>query len=212
MRVGRIQQVGTPTDLYGHPNNLFVAGFIGSPAMNFLPGHYDGHRLRTPIGEVGVPREMRQRHRRVRPEHFDDAGLVTPAARGHIFKTKIDVLETPGSDTYAHFTVDSDQASSRELPLNHETLRPSAWQLTLTAVGMVAVVNSVVIGACAGLAVRELAIGSLVVVLAVGATTGVATLLMRRTTDGLRTRTAHSASTGPRPSARHSNGDRRAEP
>jgi hypothetical protein len=64
--------------------------------------------------------------------------------------------------------------------LHHETLQPSAWQLTLTAAGIVAVVNSVVIGACAGLAVRELAIGSLVVVLAVGAITGVATLLMQR--------------------------------
>ncbi|HKO27926.1 MAG TPA: hypothetical protein VJU80_10750 [Solirubrobacteraceae bacterium] len=42
MRVGRIQQVGTPADVYEHPVNLFVAGFIGSPAMNFLPGQLDG--------------------------------------------------------------------------------------------------------------------------------------------------------------------------
>ena len=37
-----IQQVGTPQELYDHPANLFVAGFIGSPAMNFLPGEVDG--------------------------------------------------------------------------------------------------------------------------------------------------------------------------
>jgi hypothetical protein len=78
---------------------------------------------------------------------------------------------------------------------------------------MVAVVNSVVIGPCAGLAVRKLAIGSLVVVLAVGAITGVATLLMqrrhhRRAMDAY----SQSASTGPRPSSRHPNGDRRGEP
>src|SRR3954464_11161173 len=51
MRAGRIQQVGTPTHLYDEPVNLFVAGFIGSPAMNFLPGQLDGDQLRTPIGD-----------------------------------------------------------------------------------------------------------------------------------------------------------------
>src|SRR5690349_24307736 len=54
MRLGRIQQVGTPIDLYEHPDNLFVAGFIGSPSMNFLPGELDGDRLRTAIGDLKV--------------------------------------------------------------------------------------------------------------------------------------------------------------
>jgi multiple sugar transport system ATP-binding protein len=127
MRSGRIQQVGAPTDLYEYPVNLFVAGFIGSPAMNFLPGQLDGDRLRTSIGDLRIPREMRQRleagdggGRRgvivgIRPEHFEDASLVTLPARGHIFKTKIDVLEALGSDSYAHFTVDSPRVSSSEL-------------------------------------------------------------------------------------------------
>jgi multiple sugar transport system ATP-binding protein len=127
MRSGLIQQVGAPTDLYEYPVNLFVAGFIGTPAMNFLPGQLDGDRLRTPIGDLRIPREMRQRleagnggGRRgvivgIRPEHFEDASLVTVPARGHIFKTKIDVLEALGSDSYAHFTVDSPGVSSSEL-------------------------------------------------------------------------------------------------
>jgi hypothetical protein len=59
---------------------------------------------------------------------------------------------------------------STEALSHHERLRPSAWQLTLTTAGMVAAVNGPVIGACAGLAVAALPIGSLVVVLAVGAT------------------------------------------
>jgi multiple sugar transport system ATP-binding protein len=117
MRAGRIQQVGTPTDLYEHPVTLFVAGFIGSPAMNFLPGQLEGDGLRTPIGDLRIAREMRQRleagnggGRRgvivgIRPEHFEDASLVTLPARGHVFTTKIDVLEALGSDSYAHFTV-----------------------------------------------------------------------------------------------------------
>jgi multiple sugar transport system ATP-binding protein len=127
MRGGRIQQVGTPTDLYEHPVTLFVAGFIGSPAMNFLPGQLEGDGLRTPIGDLRMPPDMRQgieagngRGRRgvivgIRPEHFEDASLVTLPARGHIFKTKIDVLETVGSDFYAHFTVDSARVTSSEL-------------------------------------------------------------------------------------------------
>jgi multiple sugar transport system ATP-binding protein len=134
MRAGRIQQVGTPIDLYEHPVSLFVAGFIGSPAMNFLPGQLEGDGLRTPIGDLRLPRELRQRleaanggGRRgvivgIRPEHFEDASLVTLPARGHVFKTKIDVLEALGSDSYAHFTVESERVSSSELEeLTEET-------------------------------------------------------------------------------------------
>lgn len=127
MRAGRIQQVGTPADVYEHPVNLFVAGFIGSPAMNFLPGQLDGDQLRTPIGDLRLPGEMRRRlelgnrgGRRgvivgIRPEHFEDAMLVTLPATGHIIKAKIEVLEALGSDSYAHFTVDSPRITSREL-------------------------------------------------------------------------------------------------
>ena len=127
MRAGRIQQVGTPADLYEHPVNLFVAGFIGSPAMNFLPGHLEGDQLQTPIGDLRLAEEISRRleagdggGRRgvivgIRPEHFESAMLVTLPATGHIFKAKIEVLEALGSDSYAHFTVDSPRISSSEL-------------------------------------------------------------------------------------------------
>jgi multiple sugar transport system ATP-binding protein len=126
MRAGRIQQVGTPIDLYERPVNLFVAGFIGSPAMNFLSGQVDGDRLRTPIGDLRITPQLRRRletgggGRRgvivgIRPEHFEDASLVTVPASGHTFKTKIEVLEALGSDSYAHFTVDSPRISSGAL-------------------------------------------------------------------------------------------------
>ena len=87
MRAGRIQQVGTPKDLYEAPNNLFVAGFIGSPSMNFLPGEFDGDRLRTAIGDLKIADALRRRlesgnggGRRdvivgIRPEHFEDPKL-----------------------------------------------------------------------------------------------------------------------------------------
>jgi multiple sugar transport system ATP-binding protein len=127
MRAGDIQQVGAPSDLYEHPTNLFVAGFIGSPAMNFLHGRFDGDSLRTAIGDLRVSDELRRRlesgdggGRRgfvvgIRPEHFEDASLVTLPAAGHVFKTKVDVLEKLGSEDYAHFTVDSEPVSSGEL-------------------------------------------------------------------------------------------------
>jgi multiple sugar transport system ATP-binding protein len=95
--------------------------------MNFLPGQLDGDQLRTPIGDLRLARELCRRleaggggGRRgvivgIRPEHFEDAMLVTRPATGHIFKTEIEVLEAIGSDSYAHFTVDSPQISSSEL-------------------------------------------------------------------------------------------------
>src|ERR671933_320376 len=60
MRGGILQQVGPPQELYDAPANLFVAGFIGSPAMNFMPAHVDGDRLRLPLGEVTLPDELRR--------------------------------------------------------------------------------------------------------------------------------------------------------
>src|SRR3984885_2945841 len=52
MRAGVLQQVGSPEELYERPKNLFVAGFIGSPAMNFMPGEVADGKLRLPLGEV----------------------------------------------------------------------------------------------------------------------------------------------------------------
>src|SRR5262249_14524507 len=61
MRAGVLQQVGPPSELYGQPNNLFVAGFIGSPSMNFLAGEIDGDSGQLPIGTVRIPGELRPR-------------------------------------------------------------------------------------------------------------------------------------------------------
>ncbi len=108
MRAGELQQVGAPTELYGHPNNLFVAGFIGSPSMNFLAGEISGENVRLPFGDVLIPDELRRRldsgpggARRgviagLRPEHFEDASLVADRSHGVTFKVRIDVLESMG--------------------------------------------------------------------------------------------------------------------
>jgi multiple sugar transport system ATP-binding protein len=119
MRAGVLQQVGSPMELYNHPRNIFVAGFIGSPAMNFMPATVDGDRVKLPIGDVPLSDELRQEAGRahgkpflagVRPESFEDAAFVGDARdRGTTFRATIEVLEAMGSELYAHFTVEGDQ-------------------------------------------------------------------------------------------------------
>ena len=127
MRAGILQQVGPPNELYGAPKNLFVAGFIGSPSMNFLPGEIDGENIKTPLGTMRIPDTIRNRLQSgpgggrggvivgMRPEDFEDSALVGDQSGGITFKTKIDVLESMGSEFYAYFVVDADKVSSREL-------------------------------------------------------------------------------------------------
>ena len=112
MRAGVIQQVDRPQQLYDHPRNLFVAGFIGSPAMNFMPGHVENGHVKLPMVDVPVPEALRgelQDGRAVivgvRPEHMEDASLVGEQRhKGVVFRTTIDLLESMGSELYAHFS------------------------------------------------------------------------------------------------------------
>jgi len=120
MRSGLLQQAGTPKELYERPVNLFVAGFIGSPAMNFLGATLEEGSLRTPIGDLPVSPPLRQVLERsnvgrsvivgLRPEDFEDVALVSAENRdfGVTFHSTIDVLESVGSDVFAYFSEDSD--------------------------------------------------------------------------------------------------------
>jgi multiple sugar transport system ATP-binding protein len=125
MRGGVVQQVGSPSYLYDHPKNLFVAGFIGSPSMNFLPGQLrGGGTVSTALGEVQLPDECRQAVERskssgniivgIRPEHFEDAALVGDKP-GATFDAPIDIVEAMGSDVYAYFVVKGEEARSADL-------------------------------------------------------------------------------------------------
>ena len=126
MRSGQLQQVGSPMELYNTPVNLFVAGFIGSPAMNFMPATVEGDTVKLPLADVRLPSEVhgrvggtqgRQLIAGIRPENFEDASLVGDARnRGTVFKAHIELLESLGSELYAHFSVASDQQiESQEL-------------------------------------------------------------------------------------------------
>jgi multiple sugar transport system ATP-binding protein len=116
MRTGVVQQAASPKELYDRPVNLFVAGFIGSPAMNFLSGTLEEGMLRTSLGDFRLSDRIRQEVERsgtgrdvivgLRPENFEDAALVSPDNRqyGITFRAKIDVYESLGSDVFVYFT------------------------------------------------------------------------------------------------------------
>ena len=111
MRSGLIQQVDSPKVLYNHPQNLFVAGFIGSPAMNFLPARLEDGVVKLPFGDAPIPPGTDSAQREViagvRPEHFDDARLAGPDAPGLRFSTKIAVVESLGSEEFVFFDVNA---------------------------------------------------------------------------------------------------------
>ena len=71
MRKGELQQVGSPQELYDHPVNLFVAGFIGSPSMNFMPVELSGRTAKLPFCEVEIPEAMAKRARVARGQEPD---------------------------------------------------------------------------------------------------------------------------------------------
>jgi multiple sugar transport system ATP-binding protein len=120
MLSGVLQQVDSPMNLYNNPKNLFVAGFIGSPGMNFLPATIEGDEAKLPMVSVKLPQDVRERIGRIdankkliagiRPEDFEDASMVSAEQRprGTTFKTTFDLVEAMGAEFYVHFGVKSD--------------------------------------------------------------------------------------------------------
>ncbi|MBI5106699.1 MAG: sn-glycerol-3-phosphate ABC transporter ATP-binding protein UgpC [Solirubrobacterales bacterium] len=126
MRAGILQQVDTPKVLYERPANLFVAGFIGSPSMNFFTGHVEGDRLRLPFGDVPLADHHRKALEQeglrgdiivgMRPEHFEDAALIgDQESQGVTFDAPIEVTESMGSEIYAYFSYEGGEVASEEL-------------------------------------------------------------------------------------------------
>jgi multiple sugar transport system ATP-binding protein len=140
MRGGLLQQVGPPKELYNDPINLFVAGFIGSPAMNFVSARIEDDSLRLPFGDVPLEGRLRERLEGngaardviagVRPEHFEDSRYAHDIERPLKFRTKVDVVEEMGSELYAFFSVQADAVHSRDL----EELEEDAGAAALGAV------------------------------------------------------------------------------
>jgi multiple sugar transport system ATP-binding protein len=119
MRAGLLQQVDTPRELYNNPRNIFVAGFIGSPAMNFFAASVDDGKVKLPFGEVALPQGVQAGGEviaGIRPEDFEDARLVGESEHGQLeFEAPIELVESMGSEVYAYFAVEGSAAQSQEL-------------------------------------------------------------------------------------------------
>ncbi len=111
LRKGELQQVASPRELYERPVNLFVAGFIGSPPMNFVPATVEDNAVALPFARVELPREVCERIAGrnlliagIRPDHFEDAKLVDAGDRsgGVTFEAHVDVTEWLGNELFAY--------------------------------------------------------------------------------------------------------------
>ena len=123
MRRGELQQLASPQTLYDRPVNLFVAGFIGSPAMNLLAarlersdGGFDVHvgsaRLPVPDSVLAARPELKRYEGApvvlgIRPEDLEDAALVTGAPSSRRLSVTVDLREALGSEVVVHFTFDA---------------------------------------------------------------------------------------------------------
>ncbi len=118
LRDGVIQQVDTPQALYGRPDNLFVAAFIGSPAMNLVEASAAGETVSFAGWELPLDSRLRPaRDGRVilgiRPEAFEDAALADPALP--TVEVDVLVLEELGSDSHVIFPIDAPRVETDEL-------------------------------------------------------------------------------------------------
>jgi multiple sugar transport system ATP-binding protein len=123
LRKGELQQVGTPADLFDTPRNLFVAGFIGSPSMNFFSSKIkeENSRVTVDVGgqQIGLPEEALSERPElkdyiggemivgIRPQDFEDAEFKSDAPEDSRLKVTIDLVEAIGTETLVHFQVEA---------------------------------------------------------------------------------------------------------
>jgi multiple sugar transport system ATP-binding protein len=125
---GRLQQVGTPAVLYEHPDNIFVAAFIGSPAMNLYEGIMSptGDEVKVGPQTLSLPESLRAarpglaayRDRKltigVRPENLADAALEPAAPPGTTLVADVELVEALGNELQVHFLIDATTARSED--------------------------------------------------------------------------------------------------
>ncbi|GBF10604.1 ABC transporter ATP-binding protein [Tepidibacillus infernus] len=129
MKDGIVQQVDTPNEIYNHPKNIFVAGFIGSPAMNFIPGKLEGKEdmlffrtegitLQIPEGKAKILRDKGYAGKEIilgiRPEDIHDEPIFLESSPQSQFTATIDVAENMGSEMYLYLSgIGKDSVTAR---------------------------------------------------------------------------------------------------
>ena len=131
MKDGFIQQVDTPQNLYDYPTNLFVAGFIGSPQMNFINvvlqtegddvfAVFNGNKIKVPAGKIRKFKDQSYIGKEVimgiRPEDLHDEEIFLQSATDSTVKAYVDVVELMGSETYLYLTVSGNNLIARVDP------------------------------------------------------------------------------------------------
>ena len=139
---GAVMQIGSPRELYERPGNLFVAGFVGSPAMNFLPARWIAGRLELPIGTLAFP-EGRHGYASaisdkpliagIRPEHLRADGNTNEAPGCLYLDVQAEVVEWLGSDLFVYFDVALEGFEDLELPEDLDLETVSAVRRSLVA-------------------------------------------------------------------------------
>jgi len=131
MRRGELQQVAPPQELYDRPVNLFVGGFIGSPAMNMLQGTLEGAdgRAAVRLGDhvLSLPQELlderpalaayvgRELVVGIRPEDMEDAGCADDAPEDRRLRLKVGLREALGSELVVHATLAAPPAQTEQV-------------------------------------------------------------------------------------------------
>ncbi len=137
MKDGLVQQFGTPAEIYERPANMYVAGFIGSPTMNFIAAKFEAHangaNLRFEGSAVPVPMLTKSSAMEatppseviagIRPEHFVAAQPDTPGA----LPITVKLLEPTGADTYAMAQIGSKTVTLRFAPKQAPRVGETAW-------------------------------------------------------------------------------------
>ena len=135
LKRGILQQLASPRELYTNPVNLFVAGFIGSPPMNFLPATVKGTSVELPFGTVEIPADKAEKVQGkdlliagIRPEHFEDASVMEAGRGGSTFQAKVDATEWLGNEAYAYVPFEAppevqEQLTQLERDLDGESMR-----------------------------------------------------------------------------------------
>jgi multiple sugar transport system ATP-binding protein len=130
MRKGELQQVDEPQVLYDHPNNLFVGGFIGSPAMNMLEATIEqangglaakAGKLSVALGDETLSARPGLKNYEgkkvvlgIRPEDLEDANLASDTPQNQRLTGMVELLEALGSEIMAHFSVEAEAAETEE--------------------------------------------------------------------------------------------------
>ncbi len=131
MRKGELQQVAPPQELYDHPVNLFVGGFIGSPAMNMIEARLErsdgGLAVKAGGQHIALDDEAVSRHPElkayegkkivvgIRPEDLEDPQLASDDSPDRRLKGRVELREALGSEVMVHFTVDAPPALTEDV-------------------------------------------------------------------------------------------------